>query len=343
MRIYLFLSMLCTLNAIAQQAPIAIVSANGATKLVNTLDEAAQQAQDNDIIYLPAGNLAGQTIKHFDKKVTVIGVGHHPDSASAMGRTYIDGNIGFYVGAEGSTLDGVYVTGGVYVSSSCKFFRVNADHFHSPGNWPSAEDLLLNSCIARSTGGTGISFAGSAGDRWSSPNAIIRSKIQNSIIGGNFTHQTGANTFENCIFLYSGPYGIEQAGSNTYINCIFPNITDWGGPASATFTKCIFITSSLPPLVEPGSSSGNILGQNSTAILENAPGNMFAYENNYRLKATSPGKNAGTDGKDIGIYGGATPYRDGAVPPNPSVRSQQINAETTPSGTLRVKFNVRVN
>ena len=44
-------------NIKAQQAPIALVSANGTTRLTTTLDSAALLAQDNDIIYLPGGGI----------------------------------------------------------------------------------------------------------------------------------------------------------------------------------------------------------------------------------------------------------------------------------------------
>lgn len=339
MRLLLLTVLLTTSQLFAQQAPIAIVSTNGATKLVNTLDEAAQQAQDNDIIYLPAGSFSGTT---FSKRVTVIGVGHHPDSASALGRTEVNGNIGFF--ASGSVFDGAYVSGGVYVSSNGKFSRINADHFSSPTGWPVAENVLIESSITRGADGTGGSIFGGDQTPWSGPSAIIKSRIINSIVAGRFTYRAGENTFENCVLLYSGPYGMQEAGGNSYRNCIFPNVNDWGnGPASATFTKCMFSTAGLPPLVDPGSSTGNILSQSAGSIFENASGNLFAYESNYRLKATSPGRNAGTDGKDIGIYGGPSPYKDGAVPPNPSIRAREIDAETSPAGTLRVRFNVRVN
>ena len=73
-----------SLSSFAQQAPIAIVSTTGATKLTYSLDDAAMLAQDNDIIYLPGGTFSGMS-DWFKKKVTVIGVGHNNDSANATG------------------------------------------------------------------------------------------------------------------------------------------------------------------------------------------------------------------------------------------------------------------
>ncbi|WP_416439586.1 hypothetical protein [Phnomibacter sp. MR] len=326
--------MLCcivlSLSLHAQQAPIAIVSTNGATKLVNTLDEAAQQAHDNDIIYLPAGNLAGQSIVHFTKRVSVIGVGHHPDSASVGGRTYITGNIGFYnPGAEGSTLDGVYVTGFVYLSSNCRVVRTNAQSLFVSSGW-TGDNITIEECIVK--------------DFYANQAAITNSRVRNSVITNVFTANVNTTVFENCIFLSSGAYPIEQANQCTFKNCIFPRITDWGtGQSNSFFYNNIMASSQLPILNNAGNAARNILGQTASETFVAQAGGDFSYVQNYRLKAGSSGINAGTDGKDIGIYGGTSPYKDGAVPPNPSVRSREIEAETTPAGTLKVKFNVRVN
>ncbi|MBK9793187.1 MAG: hypothetical protein IPP60_08805 [Sphingobacteriales bacterium] len=60
----------------------------------------------------------------------------------------------------------------------------------------------------------------------------------------------------------------------------------------------------------------------------------------YHLKSTSSGKNAGTDGTDIGIYGGAYPYKEGAVPPNPHISTKSIAPTSAANGTLPVNIKV---
>ena len=333
MRIYLFLSMLCTLNAIAQQAPIAIVSANGATKLVNTLDEAAQQAQDNDIIYLPAGNFSGAA---FSRKVSIIGVGHHPDSASAAGVTRVNGQIQFTVSAKGSLLEGVIVST-VLMVTDLQVIRVRCGDLFTPCDMVDVENVIISYSI----------IEGSISGNPCSGEYLRNSKISHSIIAGNFVNRVLNCTYQNCIFLaqvnWRGSFLLDDFNGCKFENCIFPNLQGTGNLATSSFYNNIFSLPNPFPVSSPANSHGNIFNQSIDSIFINLVSEGFNYRNNYRLKATSPGKNAGTDGKDIGIYGGATPYRDGAVPPNPSVRSQQIDAETTPSGTLRVKFNVRVN
>jgi len=320
----------------AQQAPIAIVSTSGTTTLTSTLDSAAFLAQDNDIIYLPGGNIAGQTVTHFYKKVTVIGVGHNPDSTSATDRTFINGSIGFSTGAEGSVLDGVYVSGDVYFTSQCKIYRTNANTIQVPCYWNLATNALISQCVVR----IHLSNESSCGQ-------IVNSKISNCIIGSvpgsNFTTGHSGNIFENCVFLVPGVYGIEGASLCTFRNCTFTKITGWGGVGNNTFQNNVFATATVPPTDSSQTiPTGNYLNQNDAATFVTVPGAGYDYSNDYQIKSTSQGHNGGTDGKDVGIYGGNTPWKKGNVPPNPHIRTKNVDATTGPGGTLRVRFNVGV-
>ena len=60
----------------------------------------------------------------------------------------------------------------------------------------------------------------------------------------------------------------------------------------------------------------------------------------YQLNPASPGKNGGTDGTDIGIHGGAFPWKQGAIPSNPHFQSIQIAPKTDTNGNLNVKIKV---
>jgi hypothetical protein len=51
-----------------------------------------------------------------------------------------------------------------------------------------------------------------------------------------------------------------------------------------------------------------------------------------------PGNFAGTDGKQVGIYGGSFPYKEGAVPSPPHVRSKVIASSTDGQGKLNVQI-----
>lgn len=316
----------------AQQAPIAIVSSNGTTKLTSTLDSASILAQDNDIIYLPGGSFAGMTIS-FTKKVTLIGVGHNPDSTGATSRTFIEGYVGFYNGAEGSTLDGVYVTGTIYVSANCKIYRSNCWDIICPNGFTTAINLLVSQCIMR------YGIYGQYGY-----NNIVNASIKNCIVGsgGNFTQQIYNSIYENCIFLNQGAYGIEGASQCTFRNCTFTGITSWGSPSNSFFYNNIFTSAGNPPLSDSSNAIGNKVNQTGASTFTIAPTSSYSYANDYTIKAGSVGIAAGTDGKDIGIYGGSLPWVKGNIPPNPHIRTKNVDVTTGAGGTLRVRFNVGV-
>jgi hypothetical protein len=72
---------------------------------------------------------------------------------------------------------------------------------------------------------------------------------------------------------------------------------------------------------------------------------VFSYAYDFHLRADSPGKNAGTDGTDIGIYGGPFPWPDGGsapwqtspVPAVPQITSlDTLNVVVPVNGTLSV-------
>ena len=99
--------------------------------------------------------------------------------------------------------------------------------------------------------------------------------------------------------------------------------------------------------------SGNIIGQNPLFIL-NANPDAYSTLDNYRLQSTSPGKNAGNDGTDLGIYGGSYPFPSGGaigsgfdtrpVPPVPQVTSLNIqNQSLAPGAQLKVTIQATVN
>jgi hypothetical protein len=324
----------------AQQAPIAIVSTNGTTRLTSTLDSAAILAQDNDIIYLPGGTLGGQVVKHFDKKVTVIGVGHNLDSTSATGRTEIIGNIGFvYNGGESSVLDGVFVSNDIYVSTNVKIYRTNARLIESSCGWANSQNIVIDKCIIREAiYGNGGNYPYCGGS------VLQNSIIKNSVISAaaNFTQNHQNTTYENCIFLTQGSYGIEQASQCTFRNCTFTGITSWGAASNSFFYNNVFGAAGYPPLTDSSNAIGNIVNQTAAGTFVNAPTATYSYANDYLINSSSPALTGGTGGTQIGIYGGASPWVKGNIPPNPHIRTKNVDAATGAGGTLRVRFNVGV-
>ncbi len=323
-----------TKTIIAQQAPIAIVSSNGTTKLTSTLDSCLLLADNNDIIYLPGGTFTGMS-DWFRKKVTIIGVGHNPDSTMATDRTYVNGSIGFYPEAAGSIIDGVYLYQHIYVTTNNKVYRCNANVIFSP--WAiNVDNLLVDKCVIRG----GVSG-------YSGVNNMYNSVIKNSIInaGADFSTNVHTTNYENNILLFNGAYDLGGADQCTFKNCIFYGITGWGSgasPSNSFFINNLFTIATLPPLTDISNATGNHLNQSTSSIFLTLPSPTYIYANDYLINTSSPALTGGTGGTQIGIYGGSSPWVKGNIPPNPHIRTKNVDATTGPSGLLRVRFNVAV-
>ena len=85
-------------------------------------------------------------------------------------------------------------------------------------------------------------------------------------------------------------------------------------------------------------ATGNYVNVPANDIFEEAADNVFAYTDDYHLQ--DPETYLGTDGKQVGIYGGALGYKPGAVPSNPHFSSATIAPTTDGDGKLNVNIKV---
>jgi len=331
---------------------ITIQQPTGELLTATSFKEAVTKAPAGSIVYLPGGSIATEEVK-IDKKLSIIGVGHHPDSTSATTATYLNGNIILATGADNSYLSGFYLTGAIVLGdtkisfniSNITVTRCNVAHIYlnyDPVNYSSlGQNFNINECIIR-------------GDFWgtNAKNCVVKNCIfQHYILKFN-----GANFF-NCIFLINDPLNAGYINGGYYSerrlqNCLFQNCIFVTGFTSYLYyyiSNCVFdnniftINQTIPwngGTESSISGSGNIVNYLQTAIFENQTGNVFDYKHDYHLKATCAGKNKGTDRKDIGIYGGDG-FKDGALPLTPHIYYKEIAPSTDANGMLKVRVKVR--
>jgi hypothetical protein len=142
--------------------------------------------------------------------------------------------------------------------------------------------------------------------------------ISNNIfIGGSQSFYTTHNSLiQNNIFYGNNPLGA--------VNSTFNNNISYANTATA-----------LPY----GTNSGNLNKVDVDPLFTTYPGGGFSYDHDFHLKASSPGKNAGTDGTDIGLYGG-TGFSETGEPPIPVVQIFSIqNGVVAPGGKLKVRIS----
>ena len=317
------------------------------------IQAAVDAAVSGDTIYVNASALIYNEIVFItNKRLVMIGAGYQ--SSNQFGFTTSVNNFGLS-NASGTVICGFDLNGlssfDTPSSSDVRVFRNNIGSLAIQGgsNW-----VIYNNFITflQNNAVTTTSFL----------------SILNNIFRGFMTIQGNASTVvvDHNLFLNSSPggYGFNNIQFATITNNIFVssnprNFID-GGTKFNNFNNNLSLFNTLisanPPTNSfaggPNAGGGNFVGVNPLFV--NVTDNdVYDRNANYRLQSGSPVKNAGTDGTDIGIYGGSYPFPSGgapgsgfdtsAPPPIPQVTSVNVqNSSLTPGTQLRVTIQATV-
>ena len=340
------------------QSLFAVEHAAGGSVFTSTLGAAISEAADGDFIYLPGGVFTINDLV-INKRVNLIGAGTNADSSAVTGVTSLIGNLIFVTGANNGSLQGFRIFGNLtfgtdltnqyvrnYFVSRCQFNELRLSYNGSDTN---STSFTFRECIIR-----GIIYGGRS-------HAIF----QNNVIEQHLNYFTGA-IFDHNIFLYGAFRTVNTYVRNTtFSNNIFKYscveyqgnngcINDPSASAYNSYQKNMFSTALTFSIFDcggwyggcfttpysPTTLSGNLENVPENMIYVNQSGNTYSIVQNYHLVPASPGKNAGTDGTDLGIYGGSQPFKDGALPVNPHISYKSVAGSTNSGGMLQVHFKV---
>jgi hypothetical protein len=346
--------LLSQVHVCAQTGKITRLHAGNST-FFTSVAAAISAAADGDTLYLPGGPMDPTAIT-IDKKLTIIGAGHYPDSTAATNPTMFSGTIYVVTGADHGSLSGCI----------CNRIEFGTSEANQNINTYLIERCRINALqlAAYTTGSTSNNIA------------IIENVILNIIdFYGGPSVLFEKNIFRYC---YSPSYCyVTYSAAATFNNNIFDNTSNtWGSfcnyshSSNSVYNNNIFISSESASVLLSNSciynhnlfcATGgtgpildcdiyttcdhNISGQTTSNTFMSFTGGWsnvtpFSYANDFHLKPTSPGKNAGNDGNDIGIYGTFYPYKESAVPANPHIGFKNISPSTNASGTLPVDIKV---
>jgi hypothetical protein len=326
----LFFFLTLSMNA---QKTIAVLTGSNWT-FYTDFSTALKQCAGGSTIYLPGGSFQlSQSTDTIDKQLTIIGVGHYPDSTTATNKTTLIGSLLIGNGADYSSLIGLELTASLQPNTNtivtnfsifrCKIRDVKSSITNS-GYSGFINNLSINQSVLYSIQGV--------------TSTIDNIVLANSIVENYAGYFTGA-TIRNCVL----PGPSYTASFTLYENNIF--LSSSGSSSTFKISNCqfknnIFLDLTLPVGDATTTFIGNYLNQSYTTTFTSVGNNIFSYSYDYHLLSTSVGKNAGTDGTDIGIYGTAYPYKPSAVPANPHISFKSISPSSAPNGTLPV--NIRV-
>ncbi|MDX9749512.1 MAG: hypothetical protein RBT71_00325 [Flavobacteriales bacterium] len=340
------------LHAQAQQ-PRIVVQHAGNVQVFSDLTEAILAAPANSDLYLSGGAFLVPGGFALDKTLHFIGAGIHTDSTNVTGATTLTttGNAYFRLttGANGSSFTGI--------------------RFHTPGS---------NTCFGLGTGAGDQDVESVEFLRCAFQQGVILGAVEPAASSSMFTECIFHNTingydaqaqFSRCIFDHQAGTGAEISGFGpnepggvgqlTVVNCVGLG-TRIGNSPEATVTNSVFTRTSAPfwqsnnatlhnnLLVSSELMSNmttldtidNILGVPVGGIFQSEGDNDYQFSDNLHLQSNCPGVGAGTDGTDVGVYGTASPYKDGAMPHVPHFRHVAIAPGTDANGDLPVQVKV---
>jgi len=314
------------------------VEHNGVSVFYSTLDSAVNAAQTGDNVYVPGGIFTLNV--SISKGFNLIGVGYNPDSTLATGFTQITSPSNFVRIITGA--DNGSITGIMFNNNTIIFGTGNSDQTVS--NYTVSKCRMSSLQLGYGQGSAtsnNLIFKENIFDGNLNGLNIQNCHFSNNMIQLSIYNFQQGNEFTDNVFLYPSTYILNAVNNSVfrnniflYSNGIFTNLS-----SNNIFYNNLFVANMSSGSL-PGTDVGSLFNVAQSSIFINQVGNTYDYHQNYHLKSTCPGKNYGTDGTDLGVYGSATPWKEGGVPYNPHIQFQSIATQTDGSGNLSINIKV---
>ncbi len=289
-------------------------------------------AVNGDTIYLPGGFFAPPA--SFDKKLMIIGAGHHPDSSAATLTTVISGDIALGENSDGSFFSGFKLNGSITTGDNFSASNISITRVYINGaiNMPGGRinpciNVLLKDCVLVGA----INCPNSL--QFVIANNIFLAVIYNiesSLITNN-VFLGGDDTYNG---MFRSIYNTNQCVIRN--NIFFRPLFDFVGSTSNQVLNNIF--TNTPPGMINNFFSGNYFNVTAADIFVSYVNDGFTYTNNYHL--ITPANYNGTDALQVGLYGSIKPWKEGSIPLNPHIQTKTIAENTDINGAIQVQVKV---
>ncbi|MEI6090018.1 MAG: right-handed parallel beta-helix repeat-containing protein [bacterium] len=319
-------------GSICYAKTITLSNSTGDIAMYNNLQTAINSADAGDLIYIfpSPTNYGSITI---NKKLTLIGAGYYSKISSIT-------NINFDANSSNSQLYGLNITGNCTLSSGTDSnYVINRCLIYGTLTLK-GENVIINNCLFQTyQHGTGIIIN-------NAENIIISNNIFNTQLSSAGYQISTSNKYsvliENNIFLASSASQIMFSSvANAEINNnIFYKVKPLGLSNCSVNNNIVFNGTDALPY---GDNSGeNNINAKDPEFVDMQGLTYFTFTGDYHLKDSSPGKNAGLDSTDIGIYGSAEfwPEDTGYTgkPPLPIINKMNVlNKVVGEDSKVRVK------
>jgi hypothetical protein len=318
---------------------ITVSNAPNSPAQYNALQLAINAANNGDTIYV-SGSLVSYGDITIDRKLVLIGSGFNPQKEIPL--TAQINALDFISGSSGSSINGFTFIGsfplsacngavGAYtiLSSTCGVDSISIKNNHITGSYPNLAVGGNNWLIERNVIGR-INVVNN-----------FNVMIKNNIVYHHISLSNDPSVaFSNNLFINAANICFYDISNAVISNNIFYG----AGPINcinSIFNKNLTFNTAqntLPYGTNIG--AGNIINQDPQFSAIQSIDYTFDFLDDYRLLLTSPGHNAGTDGTDIGPFGGFNPFPSspiGGEPQIPQVKNMNINNTSLPlNGNLNI-------
>ena len=351
----LFLSLVAAIVAatatFAQGSLLATLSHDGHISAfygAEALRTAMAEAEAGDVITLSSGQFNAVDI---DKPITLRGAGmsNSSDSISSHEPTIIQNSFTINIADSLSSrllMEGIYFKSGINYQGTIKnaqFMKCRFLNFIA-----NSEARIVNSSFIHCRFYNGFTMNNNSSNAYFI-NSIICSP-RNSVSSGTNTSNI---EFDNCVvkFDYSSNYGSNPAyiQNGYYKNCIILKINGNSGciiPWSCTAYNCVGYNR-----VSNENLFANMSSQNTTNVTVTSLSGLFkTYSqtnhgtfisdiDDFTLTDKAAAKYLGTDGTQVGIFGGSLPYDE--EPTIPQITKCNVASKSTADGKLSVDIEVK--
>lgn len=334
----LFLSLVALVSAtmsFAQSSLIATLSHDGEISTFygnSALREAHEAAQHGDIITLSSGSFTSVNIT---KAVTIRGAGMKVDTIAKTNPTFITGNFDIQIPdnvEQRLTIEGLLHNDIMYLKCKLNNATFLKNKFNKIESTSNAANQMINStfihCIIKDYYILANNCSGSF------VNCFINSP-QNYDSSYEFTNciicQIGSiysSTLNNCILYDSGYEGWSQG------------IGSYGGRKLASSNSafyCLGRNNNNTIFANLDNNTTNHSYSDISTIFKTFKG-TYSDGETFELTDEAKAKYLGSDGTEVGIYGGALPFNP--TPTNPQITKCNVASKSTADGKLSVDIEV---
>ena len=341
----LFLSVFCfVVQVSAQSSVIATLFHDGDIKTfygTGALRSAHAAAVHGDVITLSSGSF---TATNITKAVTLRGAGMEYDSISVIEPTIISGDFSIQIASDSTlqnnnlVMEGIYhnADGTITVKGSlnnpqfvkCRLYEIKCNY--SVGTYGYMYYANFINCVIAYQ----VYF-------YTSGSATFVNCYVNDL--SQYGSGSSSHEFQNCV--------VKETGfSNTY-NTVFRNCFLYAAASSSSYNRlpstslaynCVALSAILSTNVFANqSNTTNTQVSSFSDVFKTWTGSSLANFNTERLELTDAAKTKylGSDGTQIGIYGGSIPFDP--RPSNPQITKLNVASKSTADGKLSVDIEVK--